>query len=184
MTVDFWSYLSILHKYIPSELYFVLLGISFVGGFFFLFRYGLHQGSRYFTRLLLLEYISCVYSSTVIFRKTLTTPKYNFVPFWSYFDSHVQLKQAFIMGNIMNMVVFIPLGLLLGFSFEKISAKTVFIIGLALSISIEVLQFALKRGYSEFDDVIHNSIGCMLGFGVSLIIKALYDGISKKREEV
>ena len=88
------------------------------------------------------------------------------------------------MGNIMNMVVFIPLGLLLGFSFEKISAKTVFIIGLALSISIEVLQFALKRGYSEFDDVIHNSIGCMLGFGISLIIKALYDGITKKRVEV
>ena len=33
---------------------------------------------------------------------------------------------------------------------------------------IEVLQFVFKRGFAEFDDVFHNVVGCVIGFGVYL----------------
>lgn len=44
--------------------------------------------------------------------------------------------------------------------------------GVALSLSIELSQFVLARGFAEFDDIFHNLIGCMCGYGI-------YVGISE-----
>ena len=68
--------------------------------------------------------------------------------------------------NIMNVLVFIPTGLLLGFLVRSIKWWAVMLIGVIISVSIELLQFCLKSGFSEFDDVMHNSTGCLLGYGV------------------
>ena len=39
--------------------------------------------------------------------------------------------------------------------------------GLAhISATIETLQFFLKRGFAEVDDVMHNMVGCVIGYGV------------------
>ncbi len=35
--------------------------------------------------------------------------------------------------------------------------------GIAVSSAIEISQLLLCRGLFEFDDIIHNSLGCMLG---------------------
>ena len=35
---------------------------------------------------------------------------------------------------------------------------------MGLSIGIEVLQLVFKKGSFEIDDIIHNTVGCMLGF--------------------
>lgn len=37
------------------------------------------------------------------------------------------------------------------------------IVGITVSSAIEVSQLVLCRGLFEFDDIIHNSLGCMLG---------------------
>ncbi len=39
-------------------------------------------------------------------------------------------------------------------------------VGCLISISIEVLQFIFIRGFSEVDDVIHNTLGCAIGYGL------------------
>ena len=36
-------------------------------------------------------------------------------------------------------------------------------VGIAVSSAIEISQLLLCRGLFEFDDIIHNSLGCMLG---------------------
>ena len=38
------------------------------------------------------------------------------------------------------------------------------IIGCGISVTIEALQFFLHRGFSEVDDVMHNTLGCILGY--------------------
>ena len=64
----------------------------------------------------------------------------------------------------MNVVAFVPIGLLLGVVFRNIKWWRVLLIGGCISISIEILQLITKRGFSEIDDVIHNVFGCMVGF--------------------
>jgi len=49
-----------------------------------------------------------------------------------------------------------------------------------LSIGIEILQFVMKRGLSEVDDVMHNTIGCMMGYGISRLLKIVYEKFSKR----
>ena len=43
-------------------------------------------------------------------------------------------------------------------------------VGCCISLLIEILQYVFKRGFSEFDDIFHNVIGCMIGYAVSLIV--------------
>lgn len=57
---------------------------------------------------------------------------------------------------IQNIVLFIPLGFLVG-------GKRAIIIGLLLTIGIEITQYVFKLGYCEVDDVINNTIGVVVG---------------------
>ena len=66
----------------------------------------------------------------------------------------------------MNVVVFVPVGILLGIVIQTIKWWQALLIGCGISICIEVLQFVTHRGFSEFDDVFHNSLGCLIGFWI------------------
>lgn len=63
----------------------------------------------------------------------------------------------------MNVLAFIPIGLLLG-TFKGMKWWHVLLIGLCFSMLIELLQLILKRGLTEIDDVVHNVVGCMMGY--------------------
>ena len=82
----------------------------------------------------------------------------------------------------MNVIVFIPLGMILGSLLRGKGSLSrngswlmVAIIGCGLSVAIEALQFLFKRGFSEVDDVMHNTFGCILGYilvkGSRLMVK-------------
>lgn len=45
--------------------------------------------------------------------------------------------------------------------------------GILLSVGIEALQLYLKRGLCETDDIIHNTLGCLIGYGVILSAKII-----------
>lgn len=78
------------------------------------------------------------------------------------------------------MAAFIPIGLLLGISFPKIRWWKVSLIGGAFSLLIETLQFFLRRGFAEFDDVWHNVVGCMIGYGLYLVIANIARRVTRK----
>ena len=42
--------------------------------------------------------------------------------------------------------------------------------GFIFSSVIELSQLALKRGLCEFDDVFHNTLGCVIGYGVGMMM--------------
>ena len=177
------SYLKIISDSYGDVLPFIGVGMSivfFLGTVLFLLFLGKRKGWRWSARLLLIECFFLLLSLTVLFRSVGTTRSFNFTPFWSYRfirEGHeLLLTQA-----IANVVAFIPIGLLLGISFPDIKWWKVLLIGSAFSLLIETLQFFLRRGFAEFDDVWHNGVGVMVGYGIYVGIAYLIKRQSKKR---
>ncbi len=54
-------------------------------------------------------------------------------------------------------------------AFGRVKWLKALAIGGGFSLLIEVLQFVFKRGFSEFDDVFHNVLGCAIGFGLYVL---------------
>ena len=66
---------------------------------------------------------------------------------------------------IFNIILFIPFGFFLPFlnrNFQRIQ-NTVFT-GVIFSIFIEIMQYITRRGLTDIDDVINNTIGAVVGY--------------------
>lgn len=113
---------------------------------------------------LLAAYVLFILFQTVIGREQKTF-RVEWMPFWSY--SHPELY----MEIILNYLLFIPLGILLyGTYGERIRLKVV-MIGCVLSIGIEITQLVFRIGLFEFDDIIGNTIGCLMGAGFGKVVR-------------
>ena len=86
-------------------------------------------------------------------------------PFWSYTAIHGGTK-VLMQEVLSNVVVFIPIGFLLGIVLRKGGLAGVMAVGIGISVVIELLQFTMMRGFCETDDVIHNAVGCLIGCGL------------------
>lgn len=64
---------------------------------------------------------------------------------------------------LLNILFFIPYGFLFP---RKNNWKFVFVTALVLSVFIELSQFIFNLGWCEVDDVISNTFGAMIGYGV------------------
>ncbi len=174
---DELQYIISLYQDIPKEVYEGLLSVFCIGLVVFIAWKGFKTGLRYSVALLLVEYIFLIFCSTVIFRTTGETRKYDFQPFWSY-QAIQDNREDLLAENIMNVVVFIPVGLLLGIAFKQVTWCKALLIGCEISAVIELLQFFLMRGFSEVDDVMHNTLGCFIGYGIFLIGRYVYERLS------
>ena len=119
---------------------------------------------------LLAEYYFLVLCSTVFYRNVAEQARLELVPFWNY-ELIVSWKDPRDFWEVvLNIVLFIPIGFLFKGINQGIRWWHVLIVGMMLSIVIEVSQYYLHRGLCETNDVIHNSLGCMIGY---LLYKAL-----------
>ena len=159
---------------IPEMLYWVLMAMFACSVVMSCWRKGMKVGLRYGVILLLVEWMLLVWGITVLFRETNAERAITLIPLSSYFDyaenSYLMEKAAI---NILNVVLFLPVGLLLGCGFKNMTWKWTFIIATALSISIELLQLIFKKGLCETDDVIHNVLGALIGYEVASVLKKL-----------
>lgn len=113
MKEQFRQYIINLYHDIPQEVYEGLLSIFCIGLVVFIVRKGFKTGLRYSATLLLIEYIFLLFCSTVIFRTTSELRKYDFHPLWSY-RAIEEGRADLLPENIMNVIVFIPVGMMLG----------------------------------------------------------------------
>ena len=166
----FLGYVKSLFFDIPFDVYKVTACVFVIGLVILIALKGFKTGLRYSAKLLLIEYIFLLFCSTAIFRTSGDTRQYDFHPFWSY------SRPDLFVENLMNVVVFIPVGLLLGIAFKQMTWWKALLIGCGISVTIETLQFFLMRGFSEVDDVMHNTMGCLLGWfmvkGSRLMVKS------------
>lgn len=165
MRGEIGEYWMSLYRDIPMTVYEGLLSVLCLGIIVFFSWKGIRKGFVLTARLLLVELITIIYCSTVIFRRAGEVNRYDFHPFWSYAAIH-EGREELLAENIMNVVVFMPIGILLGIGFTKWPWWKVIGAGSLMSVSIEAMQLIFKRGFCEVDDVVHNTVGCMIGYGL------------------
>ena len=72
---------------------------------------------------------------------------------------------------LLNILLFIPLGFLSGVCFKN---WKVVLFGFLLSALIEFTQYVFFLGYCEADDVLNNTIGIAMGFGLYNVLSVLF----------
>ena len=177
---DIKGYIIFLYQIVPETVYQGILSLLILGLVMPLSLLGIKRGWRICFRIMLFLYIYLIFGITVLYRITNGNTGHNFNLFWSY-KAILEGENNLIAEIIMNVLVFIPLGILLGLAWQSIKWWHVLIVGLSVSITIEALQYYLQKGFSEIDDIIHNVLGCMLGFGLFPLIKYGYKMFYKRR---
>lgn len=115
--------------------------------------------SKFFIWLCSIVYILVILVITLGTREPSGSQDFCLIPFASvYRYLHGQSEK--LRESFMNLVLFYPLGLLLGSVTER---KRIICIGFFLSFGIEMAQFIWKLGYAETDDVLHNTLGVAIG---------------------
>ena len=121
------------------------------------------------SKLLFFEYLFLIYCSTVIYRPNQDNYRLNLVPFRGLFEKGYLSDPE----SQLNVLMFVPLGFLFRLAGDGIRWWRALIFFSSISVSIEVLQYVMQRGFSETDDVIRNTKGCMIGYGIYRIISHL-----------
>lgn len=144
--------------------------------------------------LLAAAFLAVVFGSTV-FTRNPGSRQYQLEVFWSWKEilgigqggrvgaggSRAELLQE----NLLNMILLLPFGLLLPFIRGKNTAwYEGFAAGVAASAVIEVLQLILCRGLFEFDDIIHNGMGCMAGAVIGSLVLRMVKSMAQNFSRV
>ena len=122
---------------------------------------GVWLWKRRWTGALLAAYAFYLLSLAVLARKSGAEPQYMLRLFWSYARWTEEKSQI-----LANIAVFVPLGLLLGLDYGWKGLP----VGMGFSVLIELLQLVTRRGFFEFDDMIHNSLGALLGVSLAVLL--------------
>jgi len=128
-------------------------------------RRNLHSVKTAIVVSLLAEWMFIALCSTILFRHTGDIVEMNLKPFWSY-EAVANGEALYIYENLLNVIFFLPFGFLVG-GFRKMRKWWIVLVcALVLSSSIEASQLIFKKGLCETDDVIHNTLGAMFGYGL------------------
>ncbi len=96
----------------------------------------------------------------------------NLKPFVYLFD-YPTLREA-LLNLIGNTAMFIPLGIVWPAVFKKLNTHgRVIAAGVGVSLSIELLQLPFYDRATDIDDLILNSTGFLIGYGIYLLVKHL-----------
>lgn len=97
--------------------------------------------------------------------------------FWSYEEAFVH-DSAFMREQIFwNIFAFVPIGHALNCLWtKKRKWWKVFFCAFLISLSVELTQLFLHIGLFELDDMFHNVLGGMIGYGVAEVVRRMQGG--------
>ena len=96
----------------------------------------------------------------------------NFVPFVYWFD-YPTMKEA-LLNLIGNTTMFIPLGIVWPAVFKKLNTHgKIIAAGVGVTLTIEILQLPFFGRATDIDDLILNSAGYLMGYGIYLLTHKL-----------
>ena len=100
----------------------------------------------------------------------------NRIPFVNLFD--YPSTRDILINVIGNTTMFLPLGIVWPIVFKELDThKKVIAAGIGCSLLIEILQLPFFVRVSDVDDLILNSLGYIMGYGIYLLVKK-----SKKKQ--
>ncbi len=109
---------------------------------------------------------------TLFYRAASGSAQLNLELFWSYRDAFrwtergIRIRRLGLARQILlNMLVYVPVGLLMPIVWHGRRHPYVLTLltGAVLSLLTELVQYFTHKGLCELDDLLNNTIGCMLG---------------------
>lgn len=161
-------------RYVLATLTAILI-LSLVGIFYFIKEKS--ERVRWISLSVFCAYLAFLICNTIIFRIPKPEPEYKLIPFWSYIEIIKNDQMVYLYENIFNIVLFIPLGIFYRMFAGRGRIVIVLLMGLIVSSLIEILQLLLHKGLCEFDDVFHNTLGCLLGYYLYSVMLIAYNFI-------
>ncbi len=109
----------------------------------------------------------------LVFVPTTAFPfRMNLVPFVHLFD--YDNVRDIIWNVVGNMIMFIPTGIILPLIYKKLDCFwKVVAVGALISLCIEILQLPFPSRASDVDDLILNTLGVAVGYGIYVAFKRL-----------
>lgn len=109
-------------------------------------------------------FLAIVFASTVFTRTPSSEYEYMLELFWSWRVAYIYRSWGMLKEILLNCVLLFPFGALLPVIFcRRLKWYHGFVAGFLISAVIETSQLLFRRGLFEWDDMIHNAVGCMLG---------------------
>lgn len=124
--------------------------------------------------VILVFYLVLVFASAVFGREPGKAYRYELTLFWSYREIMAG-RTKLIAENFWNVMMLLPIGALLPTAYAKMKLSSVTAAAFAVSLTIELTQLITKRGLFEFDDMFHNTLGAIIGYGVYQLIRTLHN---------
>lgn len=99
----------------------------------------------------------------------------NLVPFYTMRDLLFHHSFGdFILNNIGNIILFLPFGFFLPMRFKKIdNLSKILLVGMLLSVSIEIVQLFMPNRWTDIDDVLLNTLGTGIGYSLSKVLNKI-----------
>ena len=97
----------------------------------------------------------------------------NLIPFVNLLD--YDSKRDLLLNLIGNFALFIPTGIVTPLIYKNINTlKKVTLTGFAISLTIEIIQLPFAVRASDVDDLILNTAGCLTGYGIYALVRAIH----------
>lgn len=175
MLIDYYKlYVNDLFHVVPTIVYVGLISILCTVVVGLLLYGGFKKRIHTLLTLVLIEYLIVLLSITVFFRES-HQPLYNHLstPFWC-FEGIKNGNVILITEKAMNVVAFVPIGFFMRCVFIRLKWWHIILLGLGLSMIIEVSQLVLRCGTADIDDIILNTAGCMIGVSIYVSFKEIW----------
>lgn len=158
---------------IPSHIIYSSLFVTTVFICCGLFVNRIANKTKYTLVALLFEYSFIVVCSTIICREeqSFDFSRLELMPFWTYkVVLSDDIPGVSIWDIILNVVLFVPLGFLVKLCWPSVTLVKMLLIALVCSLFIETNQYVFEKGLVQFDDLMHNVIGGLVGWICALIL--------------
>lgn len=129
------------------------------------------EGFRTLCTILLTIATAALLVLALLARKDDRTRSLDLIPFSTYYRILTNYACFDVFKQIIdNILIFVPFGFLIpeaaGLEPSKRSLAIVCLTGAGFSLFIEASQYAFSLGFSEMDDLINNTIGTFIGYGI------------------
>jgi glycopeptide antibiotics resistance protein len=117
----------------------------------------------------------------LVFNSALVFPfRINWIPLVNLLD-YPEIGDIFL--NIMgNTTMFIPLGIVWPVVYPKLNThKKAIAAGFGVSLCIEILQLPFHDRVTDVDDLLLNTAGYLLGYGLLLLVRAVRGRANKRK---
>lgn len=166
----------------------VLAGIGFALWYFLYFKKKRPGEKFHWWKMLLwgifLVYLVVVFGATMLSRGSFYGNEKIYPLFYSYKDAWNDFSMTEWRNIILNILMFVPFGFFVPILSKKMNACwKVYLMGFAVTCVIETIQLVFNRGVFEPDDLMGNTLGTMIGYGIYCIGKYFVAKRKKERRE-